>query len=159
MISWLVAVPLFGARDPSDASSSSRPPFCIHPTLSCAQTLVVSLVILVVLVLILILLLIYHVYVVTITLLVLLSLLLPFAYIPHSSCVRRRTGAPDCDAGFGAELSQLTWLCLSPVSGPETSKRKQVTRKADGKPTLLVNLGRSWHEKLTILATRLSSPI
>ena len=46
------------------------------------------------------------------------------------------------------------------VSGPETGKRKRVTRKADGKLTLLVNLGRgSWHEKLTLLVTHFSLPI
>ena len=30
-------------------------------------------------------------------------------------------------------------------SGPETGKRKRVTRKADGELTLLVNLGGTWH--------------
>ena len=44
-------------------------------------------------------------------------------------------------------------------SGPETGKRKQVTRKADGKLTLLENLEGSWHEKLTLLVTHFSLPI
>ena len=42
------------------------------------------------------------------------------------------------------------------VSGHETGKRKRVTRKADGKLTLLASLGWSWHEKLTL---RFSLPI
>ena len=45
------------------------------------------------------------------------------------------------------------------VSGPETGKRKRVTRKADGKPTRLVDLGGSWREKLTLLVTHVSLPI
>ena len=45
------------------------------------------------------------------------------------------------------------------VSGPETDKRKRVTRKADGKLTRLVNLGGSWHERLTLLVTHFSLPI
>ena len=45
------------------------------------------------------------------------------------------------------------------VSGPETGKRKRVTRKDDGKLTLLVNLGGSWHEKLTLLFTHFSLSI
>ena len=45
------------------------------------------------------------------------------------------------------------------ISGPETDKRKRVTRKADGKPTLLVNLGGSWHEKLALLVTHFGLPI
>ena len=36
-------------------------------------------------------------------------------------------------------VSSSTWDLY--VSGPETGKRKRVTRKADGKLTLLVNLG------------------
>ena len=44
-------------------------------------------------------------------------------------------------------------------SWPETGKRKRVMRKADGKLTPLVNLGGSWHEKLTLLVTRFSLPI
>ena len=38
-------------------------------------------------------------------------------------------------------------------SGPEMGRRKRVTRKAGGKLTRLVNLGGSWHEKLTLLVT------
>ena len=53
-------------------------------------------------------------------------------------------------------LRYLTWI---PISDPETGKRKRVTRKADGKLTLLVNLGVSWHEQLTLLVTRFSLPI
>ena len=45
------------------------------------------------------------------------------------------------------------------LSGPETGKRKRGTRKADGKLTLLVNLGGSWHEKLTLLVAHFSLPI
>ena len=45
------------------------------------------------------------------------------------------------------------------ISGPETGKRKQATRKADGKLTLLVHLGGSWHEKLTLVVTHFSLPI
>ena len=44
------------------------------------------------------------------------------------------------------------------VSGPEMGKRKRVSRKAEGKLTLLVNLGGSWHEKLTLLVTQFSLP-
>ena len=45
------------------------------------------------------------------------------------------------------------------VSGPDTGKRKRVTRKADGKLTRLMNFGRSWHEKLTLLVTHFNLPI
>ena len=48
---------------------------------------------------------------------------------------------------------------VTALSGPETGKRKRVARKADGKLTLLVNLGVSWHEKLTLLFTHFSLPI
>ena len=44
-------------------------------------------------------------------------------------------------------------------SGPETGERKRVTRKADRKLTLFVNLGESWQEKLTLLVTHFSLPI
>ena len=37
------------------------------------------------------------------------------------------------------------------ITGPESGIRKRVARKADGKLTLLVNLGVSWHEKLAFL--------
>ena len=40
--------------------------------------------------------------------------------------------------------------CLC-VSGPETGERKRVAQRADGKLTLLVNLGGCWHEKQTLL--------
>ena len=39
------------------------------------------------------------------------------------------------------------------LSGPETGKRKSVTRKADGKLTLFVEFRGSWHEKLTLVVT------
>ena len=45
------------------------------------------------------------------------------------------------------------------LSGPEIGKRKRVTRKVDGKLTLLVNLGWSWHEELTLVVTHFSLPI
>ena len=48
---------------------------------------------------------------------------------------------------------------LGSVLSVKTGKRKRVTRKADGKLTLLVNLGGSWHEKLTLLVTHFSLPI
>ena len=44
------------------------------------------------------------------------------------------------------------------ISGPEAVKRKRETRKADGKLTLLVNLGGTWHEKPTLLVTHFSLP-
>ena len=44
-------------------------------------------------------------------------------------------------------------------SGPKTGKRKRVTRKADGKLTLLVSFGGSWHEQLMFLVTHFSLPI
>ena len=37
------------------------------------------------------------------------------------------------------------------LNGPETGKREQIARKADGKLALLVKLGGSWHEKLALL--------
>ena len=43
-----------------------------------------------------------------------------------------------------------------PVSGPITGKRKRAARKADGKPTRLVNLGGSWRGKLTFWVTHFS---
>ena len=49
-------------------------------------------------------------------------------------------------SGFMGCPSSL-WLC----TGPETGKRERVTRKADGKLTLLVKSWGSWHEKLTLL--------
>ena len=49
-------------------------------------------------------------------------------------------------------LHVLFWM----FSGPETGKRKRVPRKADGKLTLLVSFGGSWHDKLTLLVTHLS---
>ena len=57
-------------------------------------------------------------------------------------------------------LNGPTWR-LGPAaicfSGPETGKRKWITRKADGKLMFLfVNLGWSWHEKLTLLVTHFS---
>ena len=48
--------------------------------------------------------------------------------------------------------------CLQ-FSGPETGKRERVTRKADRQISVLVNLGGSWHEKLTLLVTHFSLPI
>ena len=48
---------------------------------------------------------------------------------------------------------------ITSFRGPETGKRKRVARKADGKLTLVANLGVSWHEKLTCLATHFSLPI
>ena len=44
-------------------------------------------------------------------------------------------------------------------SGPETGERKRATLKNDGKLTRLVNIGVSWHEKLTPLVTHFSLPI
>ena len=37
--------------------------------------------------------------------------------------------------------------------------REMAAQESDGKLTFLVNLGRSWHEKLTLLVTRFSLPI
>ena len=48
--------------------------------------------------------------------------------------------------------------CVPILSGPETGKRKRVTQKADGKLSLLVNLG-GVDEKLTCLGTHFSLPI
>ena len=47
-------------------------------------------------------------------------------------------------------------MILPKLSGPETGKRKRVTRKADEQLVLLVNLGVSWHEKLMLLVTHFS---
>ena len=53
----------------------------------------------------------------------------------------------------------LIIMIMFQISGPETGKRKRVTLKADGKLTFLVNLGGSWHEKLTLLVPHFSLPI
>ena len=50
-------------------------------------------------------------------------------------------------------------IMLQMLSGPETGQRKRVTRKADGKLTLLMNVGGSWHEKLTLSVTHFSLPV
>ena len=60
---------------------------------------------------------------------------------------------------FSYFICILLFLKQGPISGPETGKRKRVTRKADGKLTLSVSLGGSWHEQLTLLVTHLSLPI
>ena len=70
--------------------------------------------------------------------------------VPALPALRPRDGRPYADkASAGTPV----------ISGPETGKRNRVTRKADGKLTLLVNLGGSWHEKLTLLVTNFSLPL
>ena len=59
----------------------------------------------------------------------------------------------------GPRLAAEAAIGCQPFSGPETGKRKRVARKADRKLTLLVNLGGSWHEKLTLLVIHFSLPI
>ena len=61
--------------------------------------------------------------------------------------------------GFkGTRTCGISWHDMN-TSGPEAGMRKRVSCKADGKLTPLVNLGVSWHEKLTLLVTDFSLPI
>ena len=70
-------------------------------------------------------------------------------------CTRSQLEGPS-PRWFGRRIQCVTgcvrsaaWTDLA-VSGPETGKRKRVTRKADGKLTLLVNLG-VWARKADAL--------
>ena len=58
---------------------------------------------------------------------------------------KRRSGVPTCASSSIAPVCKRSGLSARYLdfSGPETSKRKRVTRKADGKLTLLVKLGGS----------------
>ena len=81
-----------------------------------------------------------------------------FAACSHSNNSYRQTGS----RARVAEIHRTRFIMTTVrtlISGPEKGKRKRVTRKADGKLTLLVNLGGSWHEKLTLLVTHFSLPI
>ena len=93
----------------------------------------------------------------------------------HNNLTRKkwaffRGGARSCIArqSYASQASIPHWLRVvrrpcsvlyANVSGPETGKRKPVTRKVGIKLTLWVNLGGSWHEKLTFLVTHCSLPI